>query len=89
LKILNFKRPKTHGRDTVMDDEINRQLLADREITMAFNMGLRSAVYLLEKAEEPSPRGRRYLLELLKKEIDGSEVAHTVQLLMRISNDFS
>ena len=72
-----------------MGDETYRELLKEREVNLVFNMGLETAVYLLEEAEDLSPRGRRYLLESLKKQIADSEVAHTVQALMHISNDFS
>ena len=39
------------------------------EAKMAFNMGLQTALYVLEKAEELSPEGRKYLIEELKKQI--------------------
>jgi hypothetical protein len=48
--------------------EINRQLLKESEFNMAFNMGLQSAVFVLEQAERLSPEGRKHLLESLKKE---------------------
>jgi len=41
---------------------------------MAFNMGLQSAVYVLEKAERLSPRGLRYLKDELKKNIAESDL---------------
>jgi hypothetical protein len=44
-----------------------------RETTMAFNMGLQTAIYVLEKAESLSAEGRRYLVEELKKQIENSE----------------
>lgn len=44
-----------------------------RETTMAFNMGLQTAIYVLEKAETLSAEGRRYLIEELKKQITCSE----------------
>ena len=36
------------------------QILAEEEATMAFNMGLQTAVYVLEKAEGLSAEGRRF-----------------------------
>jgi hypothetical protein len=33
------------------------KVLKEKEVKMAFNMGLQSAVYVLEKAEKLSPRG--------------------------------
>jgi hypothetical protein len=44
-----------------------------RETAMAFNMGLQTAIYVLEKAEALSAEGRRYLIEELKKQIGNSE----------------
>ena len=57
-----------------MLEERSPQSLTDREITIAFNMGLRAAVFLLEEAENLSPRGRNCLLAALKKEIEDSDV---------------
>ena len=52
----------------------NWKVLKEKEVKMAFNMGLQSAVYVLEKAEKLSPRGLRYLLESLKKNIAESDL---------------
>jgi hypothetical protein len=52
----------------------NRQLLKENEFNMAFNMGLQSAVFVLEKAERLSPEGRSYLIKLLKKNIAENEL---------------
>jgi len=52
----------------------NWKVLKEKEAKMAFNMGLQSAVYVLEKAEKLSPRGLRYLLESLKKNIAESDL---------------
>ena len=57
-------------------------LLSERETAMAFNMGLKTAIYVLEMAEELSPEGRRYLVEELKKQSDDNEVDYTLQSLM-------
>jgi len=52
-----------------MDRELYGQPITERELTAAFNMGLQTAVYILEKAEALSPEGRRLLVESLKKQI--------------------
>ena len=59
-----------------MVGKISLQSLTEREFTIAFNMGLRAAVNLLEKAENLSPKGRNYLLGALKKEIEESEAGN-------------
>ena len=53
--------------------ETYAQLYTERETTMAFNMGLQTALYVLEKAEDLSAEGRRYLIEALRKQIEDSE----------------
>ena len=45
------------------------QYLTERDVTMAFNMGLQTAIYVLERAEELSEEGRRFLVEELRKQI--------------------
>ena len=42
-------------------------------MALSFNMGLKTAVSVLEMAEELSPEGRRFLLEELRKQIAVSE----------------
>ena len=56
-----------------MYTEIYLQILAASEATMAFNMGLQTALYILEKAEDLSSEGRRFLIEGLRKQIAESE----------------
>ena len=56
-----------------MEHDTNWKVLKEKEVKMAFNMGLQSAVFVLERAERLSFRGRRYLLELLKKNIAESD----------------
>lgn len=53
--------------------ETYTQLYTERETAMAFNMGLQTALYVLEKAEDLSAEGRRYLIEALRKQIEDSE----------------
>ena len=53
--------------------ETYAQLYTERETAMAFNMGLQTALYVLEKAEDLSAEGRRYLIEALRKQIEDSE----------------
>ena len=57
-----------------MFEEIYLQSLTEREFNIAFNMGLEAAVFVLEKAENLSPEGRKSLLDALKKQIEASEV---------------
>ena len=57
-----------------MKHDAKWKVLKEKEVKMAFNMGLRSGVYVLEKAERLSPIGRRYLLESLKKNIAESDL---------------
>jgi hypothetical protein len=64
-----------------MNHEAYNQLLNEREAAMAYNEGLKAAVYLLEIAEKLSHEGRRYLLQELKKQIIESEMAWTEEIL--------
>ena len=41
----------------------------DKEVITAFNMGLETALFVLEKEEGLSVDGRRFLIEELKKQI--------------------
>ena len=68
-----------------MEYETNLRLLTIRDINRVFNMGLQSAVSVLEMSEKLSPEGRKYLLELLKKNISENEQVDTAQLIERIS----
>ena len=52
-----------------MPVESDRKLLLEKETVLAFNMGLQTAIYVLEKAEDLSTEGRRFLIEELKKQI--------------------
>jgi hypothetical protein len=53
--------------------QMNTRIGTEKETTMAFNMGLQTAIYVLEKAETLSAEGRRLLIEELKKQITCSE----------------
>ncbi len=53
--------------------QTSTQLYAERETAMAFNMGLQTAIYVLEKAEELSAEGRKFLIEELRRQIANSE----------------
>jgi hypothetical protein len=64
LKAYRFRE-----RGKPMKHDTNWKVLKEKEVKMAFNMGLRSAVNVLEKAEKLSPRGLRYLTDELKKNI--------------------
>ena len=52
--------------------ETYAQLNRGKETAMPFNMGLQTAIYVLEKAEELSAEGRRFLIEELRKQIERS-----------------
>ena len=55
--------------------------LFTRPSNMVFNMGLQSAVFVLERGERLSPEGRRHLIESLKKNIAQSEGVYPLQVL--------
>ena len=64
---------KSHLGDLNMPAESDRQMVTEREVVLAFNMGLQTAVYVLEKTEALSAEGRRFLIEELRKQIERSE----------------
>jgi len=70
-----------------MFDETYSDLLSEREVAMAFNMGLKTAIYILEMAEDLSPEGRRYLVEELKKPVADSEVDYALELIRGIPEE--
>ena len=70
-----------------MSKETYSDLLTEREVAMAFNMRLKSAIYILESAEDSSPEGRKYLIDELKRQIAGSEVDCTLKLIESISKE--
>ena len=49
------------------------RILTEKEAVMAFNMGLQTAIYVLERAEELSPEERRFLIEKLRRQIANTE----------------
>ena len=57
-----------------MPVEPTQQILTEKEVSIAFNMGLQTAIYVLEKSEELSAEGRRFLLEKLRKQIEKNEL---------------
>jgi len=64
-----------------MREEIYLRLLRERNETIAFNLGLHTAIQVLEAVENLSPEGRKYLLESLKQQIADSEAEYTPYLL--------
>ena len=58
-----------------MKQDIKWKVLKEKEVNIAFNMGLESAVYVLEKAQGLSPRALRYLTDELKKNIAESDLS--------------
>ena len=62
-----------HRGEFDMQAESYLQMLTEKEATMAFNMELQTAIYVLEKAEELSAKGRRFLIDELRKQIANSE----------------
>ena len=71
-----------------MEHDTNWKVLKEKEVKMAFNMGLQSAVYVLEKAEGLSPKGLRCLKDELKKNIAENEGVYPFQVLYFISANF-
>ena len=61
-------------RGKPMQDDTNWKVLKEKEVDIAFNMGLQSAVFVLEAAERLSPEGRKYLIDELKKNIAESDL---------------
>jgi hypothetical protein len=43
--------------------------LKEREVAIAFNMGLKTVIYILEKAEALSAKGGRFLIEESRRQI--------------------
>lgn len=80
--MLNLER--LTREDMGIEIELYRQSITEREVTTAFNLGLRTAVYVLEKAEQLSTEGRRHLVESLKKQIAQSEGESPTTTLRRI-----
>ena len=68
-----------------MNEDSYKGLLTEAEAAIAYNEGLKTAVYVLERAEKLSPEGRRYLLKELKKQIVENEAEYTARLLRRVS----
>ena len=66
-----------------MEIELYHHSLTEREFTTAFNMGLETAVYLIEEAEMLSPGGRRLLLKELKKKIAENNEVESPKLTLR------
>ena len=56
-----------------MEHDIKWKVLKEKEINIAFNMGLESAVFVLEMTEGISSEGRKCLIDELKKNISQSE----------------
>ena len=44
-----------------MQTELITRTFTEKDVALSFNMGLKTAVYVLEKAEELSAEGRRFL----------------------------
>ena len=70
-----------------MIDSSYYKRLSEREAAIIFNLGLRKAVYILEKAESLSAADRRYMVEALKTEMLESEVFATIRVLEALSAD--
>ena len=63
-----------------MDNCTCSHSVTERELVMALNEGLMSAIYVLERVEYLSAEGLKYLLDELKKQVVESEDALTAQL---------
>ncbi len=53
-----------------MDNTYSEKWYSLKDLNRAFNMGLESAVFILENAEGLTPNGIKYLTESLKKIIE-------------------
>jgi hypothetical protein len=60
-------------------------LLCERNEIIAFNMGLHTAIDVLEAVEDLSNEGRKYFIESLKQQIADSEAEYTIYLLRWLS----
>ena len=59
---------------TNMENEYSDYVYSVRDLDQAFNIGLQSSVYILEKSVGLTPEGLQLMIEGLKKMIDQSEV---------------
>ena len=57
-----------------MENEYSDYVYSVRDLDQAFNIGLQSSVYILEKSVGLTPEGLQLMIEGLKKMIDQSEV---------------
>ena len=64
-----------------MQDDTKWKVLKEKEINIAFNMGLESAVFVLEMTDGLSLEGRKHLIDELKKNIAESEDCYTLSML--------
>lgn len=60
---------------------VYKDLLSKREVLMAFNKGLETAIYILEIAEDLSLEEKKSLVEELKQKIKDSEADYTLKLI--------
>ena len=68
-----------------MNEDSYKGLLTEAEAAMAFNEGLKTALYIFERVEKLSAEGRRYLVEELKKQIVENEAEYTARFLRCVS----
>ncbi len=66
-----------------MNDAVEQELLTERALAMAYDMGLSTAVYVLERAENLSPEGRKCMVNELKSRLKDTEIDYTHKLLSR------
>lgn len=67
-----------------MDQKLPQLSKTERELIAAFNMCMKTAVYVLEAAEDLSPIGRSYMINELKKLVAESEDVPPTTTLRRI-----
>lgn len=60
-----------------MNRAAEQELLTERALAMAYDMGLSTAVYVLERAEKLSSEGRKCMLEALRAQIHETETDYT------------
>ena len=67
-----------------MDRKPYNLSMNERELIVAFNMCMKTAVYVLEAAENLSPVGRTYMVKELKKLVAEIDVKPPDPVLKRI-----
>ncbi len=62
-----------------MDDETVKHLLALREVNKALITGLETAIFVMDKWDEPTPERRQSIIESLQQLISQSNKAYETE----------